>query len=319
MKLLFITSNRIGDAVLSTGLLSHLIDRDPGIRVTIAAGPAAAPLFEGVPNLDRVISFEKRPYSLHWLTLWRETVGTRWDVAVDLRRSAVLNLLRVGERIVVPKGKGSEHRLSLLGRPIGRRDTPPLPRLWCLDAHTQAADQLLQKTEGPLLAIGPTANWQGKVWPAERFIEVLALLTAPGGPMAGARVAVLGGPGAQEREQAQPVLDAITPDRCIDLVGKASLLTIGALLKRATLFIGNDSGLMHISAAVGCRTLGLFGPSKDTLYAPSGPRASFVRTPEDMDTLIGFDGYNRHTVGSLMTSLSVDAVFSEAKTLLARP
>ena len=316
MKLLFITSNRIGDAVLSTGLLSHLIDRDPGIQVTVAAGPASAPLFEAVPHLERVITFSKKPYRRHWVDLWRETVGTRWDVAVDLRRSALLNILRAGEKIIVPKAKGTVHRLDLLGQPIGRKDSPPLPKLWWTEAHEAEATALKGGSKAPLLAIGPTANWQGKVWPAERFIETLGILTAPGGPFADAQVAVLGGPG--EMDQAKPVLDAIASDRRIDMVGKVPLLTAAALLHRATLFIGNDSGLMHTAAAVGCRTLGLFGPSKDALYAPRGLRASFVRTPEDMETLIGFEGYDRHTVGSLMTTLTVDRVISEAESLLSR-
>ena len=55
MHILFVTATRIGDAVLSTGLLSHIVGRFPGARLTIAAGPLAAPLFEAVPGLDRVV------------------------------------------------------------------------------------------------------------------------------------------------------------------------------------------------------------------------------------------------------------------------
>ena len=317
MKLLFITSNRIGDAVLSTGLLSHLIDRDPGIRVTIVAGPASAPLFEAIPGLERLIAIEKQRFRLHWMTLWREAIGTRWDVAVDLRRSELLTLLRVGEAIVVPKTRAPVHRLNLLAQPIGREDDPPLPKLWWTAQHDAEAEALLGGDTSPILAIGPTANWAGKVWPAERFIETIGTLTAADGPLPNARVAVLGGPG--EAAQAEPVLNAIAPDRRIDMVGKTHLLTVAAVLSRAALFIGNDSGLMHMSGAVGCRTLGLFGPSKDALYAPRGPRAGFVRTPEDMDTLTGFKGYDRHKVGSLMTTLTVDRVVSTAEQLLQQP
>ncbi|MCG8512385.1 MAG: glycosyltransferase family 9 protein, partial [Rhodospirillales bacterium] len=54
MRILFITSNRIGDAVLSTGVLGHLLETYPKARITIACGPAPAPLFRAVPNLDRL-------------------------------------------------------------------------------------------------------------------------------------------------------------------------------------------------------------------------------------------------------------------------
>ncbi len=63
MDILFVTATRIGDAVLSTGLLSYLVDRFPGARLTIAAGPIAAPLFEAVPRLERLIIVEKRRWA----------------------------------------------------------------------------------------------------------------------------------------------------------------------------------------------------------------------------------------------------------------
>jgi lipopolysaccharide export system permease protein len=56
MRILFITSTRIGDAVLSTGVLGHLIDRHPEARTTVVCGPAPASLFEALPNLERVIA-----------------------------------------------------------------------------------------------------------------------------------------------------------------------------------------------------------------------------------------------------------------------
>jgi len=100
MRLLFITATRIGDAVLSTGLLDHLIRAHPGIAVTVACGPAAAGLFAHTPGLERLIVMTKRPAALHWLALWRQCAGRRWDVAVDLRGSVVTLLLRAGQRIV---------------------------------------------------------------------------------------------------------------------------------------------------------------------------------------------------------------------------
>lgn len=319
MRLLFITSNRIGDAVLSTGLLSHLIDRDSGIRVTVAAGPASAPLFGAVPGLERMVILRKQQFKGHWFKLWKAVGLSRWDVAVDLRRSAILNIVRAGEKLTVPKPNEPIHRVDLLGGMVGRRDNPPLPKLWWNAAHQKNADQLLSQGEGrgegvPVLAVGPTANWQGKIWPAENFIQVIEDLTGPNGALPGARVAIFGGP--EERMQANPVLRAVPRERRLDLVGKVDLLTAAAVLSRVSLYVGNDSGLMHMAAAVGAPTLGLFGPSKTELYAPRGPQAAFVRTPESMEELIGFPGYDRHTVGSLLTSLTPETVLKAACGLL---
>src|SRR4029077_8985256 len=80
--ILFITATRIGDAVLSTGLLSYLIDRFPNSRLTIAAGPVATPLFEAVPQLERLEVIEKKRWSAHWLPLYTAVVRRRWDLVV---------------------------------------------------------------------------------------------------------------------------------------------------------------------------------------------------------------------------------------------
>ena len=93
MKLLFVTSTRVGDAILSTGLLNKLIRDNPEVRVTVACGPAAAQLFEAVPNLDRIIVLDKMLFSLHWLRLWVLCVGSFWGLVVDLRNAPVTYLL----------------------------------------------------------------------------------------------------------------------------------------------------------------------------------------------------------------------------------
>ena len=93
MKGLFITSTRIGDAVLSTGILNKVIQLHPSIDITVACGPAAAPIFLEMPNLKNLICMEKKVFSLHWLDLWKICIGTRWDIIVDLRNSPVSRML----------------------------------------------------------------------------------------------------------------------------------------------------------------------------------------------------------------------------------
>src|SRR3546814_2263278 len=82
MHLLFITATRIGDAVLSTGLLGRLIEEHPGIRVTVAVGRLSAPLFAAVPGLERIVVIDKQSWNRHWLRLWRRPAFSRWDLVV---------------------------------------------------------------------------------------------------------------------------------------------------------------------------------------------------------------------------------------------
>jgi heptosyltransferase III len=300
MRILFVTATRIGDAVLSTGLLSHLIERYRAPRLTIAAGPVAAPLFEFVPGLEQLVVMRKQRWSSHWLPFYSAVATRRWDMVVDLRGSALAWLLRSRERKVMAKGDAGEHRVCQLARLFDLQPPPP-PRLWTAPPHEQAASALIAPGH-PVLAIGPAANWRGKEWRAERFAELALRLTAAAGPLSGFRVAVLAA--LNEREQAEPLLAAIPADRRIDLVGRIDLLTAAAVLRRCAMFIGNDTGLMHLAAAANTPTLGLFGPSPVTQYAPWGRHTAYVRSVDPPEAMFG-PGFDHRTTGTLMDGLSV--------------
>jgi len=314
MRILFITYTRIGDAILSTGVLSHLLETHPGARVTVAAGPAAAPLFEAVEGLERLIVMDKLSGRRHWLQLWRQCAGHRWDVVVDLRASLLAYLLFAGERHVLRRRANGDHRVRQIARVL-RLDPPPPPRIWTKAEHWEAAEKIIPDGT-PALAVGPTANWRGKMWRSARFAELIDRLTGADGPLRGARVAVFGA--AAETDLAKPVLASVQPVSRLDLVGKVDLLTAFTCLRRCALYIGNDSGLMHLAAATGIPTLGLFGPSRVEHYAPWGPLAAAVCTPVPYEELVGGKDYDHRTTGSLMDSLAVDDVEAAVLDLLAR-
>lgn len=314
LRLLFITSNRLGDAVLSTGVLDHLVRRYPEARITVACGPVAAPLFRALPGLDQVISLEKQPRAGHWLRLWKLCIGRVWWLVADLRDSAVSRLLLRRRTVIVSSPPADRHRLEHLATVFGLAEVPA-PRLWFGEAERAAAARLVPDGP-PVLALGPAANWIGKTWRPERFAALACRLTGPEGILPGARVAVLAA--ASERDQAEPVLAAIDPARRLDLVGATDPLEAGACLARCALFVGNDSGLMHIAAAVGTPTLGLFGPSLPEHYRPWGGHCAFIRTPLSFDELLAHPDYDPDTTGTLMDGLEVDAVAKAAETLWLR-
>ena len=269
MNVLFVGSTRIGDAVLTTGLLADLIERHADARITIACGPLAMPLFAAMPQVVRRIPVVKRAASLHWLDLWRRCCPTRWDLVVDMRGSALAYLLAARRRMVYRRGDGNAHRLVDLARAFGLPE-PPAPRIWTSPENEAEAARLVPDG-GPVLALGPTANWLGKIWRAENFAALIDRLTAPDGILPDARVAVFAA--AAERALAQPVLDAVPAGCLIDLIGAVDLTTAAAALSRCDLYVGNDSGLMHIAAAAGAPTLGLFGRAGPRTTRP-GVRAA---------------------------------------------
>jgi len=311
-RILFITSNRLGDAVLSLGVLARLLADYPGARVTVVCGAVPAGLFDGVPGLEEVIVLKKRRYSLHWWEMWRRVAFKLWDVVVDLRNAPLSYALLAKRQIHLGRaGKQDIHRVRAMGSLLGRQDNPPAPVLWATREHDEQAVRLIPDG-GPVLALGPTANWLGKTWPPARFAELALRLTAEDGILPGARIAVIAH--VSERAMAEPVLDALPADRTIDLVGETPLLTIYACLKRASFYVGNDSGLMHMAAASGTPTLGLFGPSREGHYAPWGFKCRAVRGEKSYDEVFPED-YDWRAVQCLMEDLSVDQAEAAAREL----
>ncbi len=295
MNILFIASSRIGDAVISCGILEGLRLTYPNARFTIACGTVAEGVFERFPALQNLIIFEKAPADLHWLKLWTKLAPHVWDLVVDVRGSGLSLFLAAKRRVIMRGGRRPGRRYAQLGAAM-KFDPPPLPVAWVAAQDTARAQLLLG--DAPFIALGPTANWDGKIWPPERFV---ALTQALAPHTQGARPVIFGGPGEAEARRAAPVLAALP--HALNLVGQLSLAEAAACLKRAKIFIGNDSGLMHLAAAAGTPTLGLFGRSKASEYAPAGARTATAVAP-------GPEGQ------APMDGLTVDTVLAAALSLL---
>ncbi len=311
MKILFITANRVGDAVLTSGVLDHFVSTYPEARFTIACGPYCADLFRAVPRLDTLIILNKRTLHRHWLGLWRYCVGTSWDLVVDMRDSLVSRLLRskkTHRHVRRPNKHRVEENAAILGL-----DPPPAPKLWIDTTASARASQILP-VGIPLVAFGPAANWMPKQWPIQNFIELGQRLLATESPLSGGKILVIAD--GRERTEVEPLLQALG-DAAVPVIGY-DLMTVAACLSSCTLFVGNDSGLMHMAAAAGIPTLGLFGPTEDKFYAPWGPSCRTIRTPESRAALLAKLPYPTAPTLNLMETLSVDRVYEAGMMLLKR-
>jgi ADP-heptose:LPS heptosyltransferase len=312
--ILFVTSNRIGDAVLSSGLIKRLSDEIPNARFTVVAGPVAAPLFEEIPTLDRIITLAKTKNHGHWFELWRNVRSTRWGLVVDLRGSGLSRFISTKRRAIWRKASGPPmHKVLEAARVLKIEDEPAPPYIFT-SPETEARAEELTAGFGPILALAPAANWLGKTWPLERFSRVAMRLLDPEGPMKGGRLMVLGGP--EDHKLAKGLRDVVMRNQFIDLTEDTDLLTAYACLKRARLFIGNDSGAMHLAAAAGAPTLGLFGPSDEQLYGPWGANTRVVRGPRSFEQISAVDpGFGQALCH--MMDLTVETVAAAAEDLLA--
>lgn len=298
--ILFITSNRLGDAVLSTGALDYVIAREPDARITVACGALPAPLFAAVPNLAGLLVMRKHATKTHWLRLWLQTATTRWHRVIDLRGSATAWFLLAGERIVDRGRKPGMHRVEEIAAVMGLA-APPRPRLWIAPGDVATARAHLPAGR-PVVCLAPTANHDFKEWPHDRFAALARRLRARDGLLPGATLLLAGAP--DELPRVRALIDCLPAEAVRNLYGQP-LPAVAAAISQADLFVGNDSGLMHLAAAAGVATLGLFGPTSAQRYAPWGPLAAHV------------SGHPADAEGD-MDDLTLAAVLGAAEALLAR-
>jgi lipopolysaccharide heptosyltransferase II len=337
-KILIIKLRGIGDVVLSTAVIPNLRRAFPGADIHFLTEQESAEAVQGLSGIDDVLVFDRRwIQSLPWhraavanLRFLRRIRRQGYDLVFDLfgnPRSALFSWVsgarhRVGYDFrvrkwvytVVARNRGDRvhevefnlDALAAVGVPIVER-SPSFP----LDAAARrfAENFLARELEGgePLIALNPSGGWWTKRWPLERFAALGDRLAEE----LGARILVLWGPG--ELEEARSVAQAMANPPL--LPPATTLKQLAALLERCQLVISNDSGPMHIAAAVGTPTLGIFGPTVPALQGPYGDGHAVV-SKEGLDCL-GCNGLTcRIGTHDCMRNLNVEEVFTAAAALV---
>ncbi len=286
---LVIQTSFLGDAVLTTPLLSQLANRG---AVDVVTTPAAATLLANHPAVRTVIPYDKREAERGLVGLWRlgrRLRATGYDVAILAQgswRSAALALLagipsRIGfstsagrflytKRVTYRDDLHHAARLLMLARPNGREPTEDelRPSLAPGQAERIAVDALLgdRASQGnALVAIAPGSIWGTKRWP---YYPELAHALADV-----AQVVVVGS--ATDTPLAAAITDAAPST--LDATGRLSLLASAALIGRCRVLVTNDSAPMHLASAMGTPTVAVFGPTvPDFGFGPLAPRSVVV-------------------------------------------
>ena len=287
---LVIQTSFLGDAVLTTPLLSQLANRG---AVDVVTTPAAAALLTDHPAVRRVIPYDKRDSERGLIGLWalgRRLRATGYDVAILAQgswRSAALALLagipsRIGfstsagrllytKRVAYRADLHHAARLLMLARPNGREPTADelRPSLAPGEAERVAVDALLgdraPRNGGALVALAPGSIWGTKRWP---FYPELARALADG-----AQLVIVGS--ESDSQPAAAIVNAAPG--AIDATGRLSLLASAELIGRCRVLVSNDSAPMHLASAMGTPTVAIFGPTvPDFGFGPLAPGSMVV-------------------------------------------
>lgn len=305
-SILFLAPADLGETVLATGALAHVLGE--GDQLTVLTSADAAPLFRAAPGLKAKYTVEGAGDVGPFIELAWSRRGRRFDLALDLRGSAAAIVVPAKRRIVRKAPEVLRHFVEELGDLTGS-DRNLSPVLW-LDERARSAAAAMASDAAPVLLLAPGGNTEAKRWPHDRFAAVARRLVS--GPLSGARIVVLTA-ARRDVDIAQRIVSSLDADGVLAAVGASlDLLGAAALAERAILCIGNDNALTHISAAAGAATLTLFGPTDERVRAPYGLRTRTLRgrSFEDIAAAPELDAR------TAMDDISIDAVEAAALELL---
>jgi lipopolysaccharide heptosyltransferase I len=285
-RILIIKPSAIGDVVHALPILNLLRRRWPDSKISWLVTPGCAGLLQGHPQLDEVIAFDRKLFGSTWksfgaarkLTAFSLSLrGRKFDLVVDLQglfRSGLLAIqtgapCRVGSTTarefgwmfsthLAPSRWENHHAVEryldvaeFLG--LGRS---PVEFIFPTDDTDRNFVRNLLPDEEPFAVLLPATHWQTKRWPIEHF----AALVEPLRKRFGLKTVVTGGPADVSLASAIP--------GALNLAGKTNLRQLVALLERASLVIANDTGGMHIAAALNRPLVTMFGPTSPTQTGP---------------------------------------------------
>ena len=294
MKILILQTAFIGDVILAAPLAEAAQLKFSGAEVDFLTIPYSAPALNNNPFLNRVITFEKRGGS--GLLNTRKTVSdlkrAKYDLALiphrSLRSALIARLAGIPQRIGFDKSAGrlllttvktyhedwheTKRNLSLLDM----EDCDISPKIFPGAEEISKADDFLRKCgiDGNFIALAPGSIWNTKRWLEEHYHNLCGLLREKGFPP----VILIGS--KNERELCRSVAEGMD-DYVFIAVGELNPLESGALLKKASLLVANDSAAGHIASAVGTPVISIFGPTTPEFgFAPYGDGNVIVKHPD---------------------------------------
>jgi lipopolysaccharide heptosyltransferase I len=298
LKILILKPSSLGDVVQALPVLRLLRRHLPNSEIHWWIDSNLAPLLEGDPDLTGVVRFDRRRWAspVRWPEVWRSVLWLRaqqFDWVIDLQclmRSGAFAWLAKGKLLVglddsregargfydlvIPRASFHTHAVDWYLAVLPRLGVPVNNHFVWLPERPDiaAAVKARWKSEGARwIVLQPGARWQNKRWPVEDFAELVRRLACH---CATLRFAILGG--TEDRQLGQ-VIQCAAPDRCLNLAGETLLLEMVEWVRRCELMVTNDTGPMHVAAALGKPVVALFGPTEPRRTGPYGQLEHVVR------------------------------------------
>jgi heptosyltransferase-1 len=300
LKIFILKPSSLGDVVQALPVLRLLKLHLPQSEIHWWLDSSLVPLLDGDPDLAGIIPFERGKWTspFRWVDVWRSVRSIRahhFDWVIDLQsllRSGAMAWLANGARtvglddaregargfydVIIPRRSYHTHAVDWYLETLSALDVPVHWNFKWLPERPRVAAAIQQKWQpqpGRWIGLQPGARWGNKRWPIEHFMETVGRLakTHPD-----ARFAILGGPSDQILGE---TIVRAAPVRCLDLTGRTSLPEMVEWVRRCELTVTNDTGPMHVAAALGKPVVALFGPTEPRRTGPYGQLAGVLQHP----------------------------------------
>ena len=269
----------IGDAVLSTAVIRPLCAHFPDAHITFLVGPRAFDLLATEPNIDTTLAYNNRGEHTGWkgrLRLIKMLRLHQFDLVVNLRDTVMARCIGA-EHWGLVRGESNRHAVIRYLEVLQKRGvdtTDAHPHLQLTEDEQTAAHGFLAEagvtSERLLIGIHPGGNWVYKLWDAANYARVA------NGFVEKQNVAILLFAGPNERELQARVAKLM--DVPPILVQTEYLRHLAALISLCDVYIGNDTGPMHIAAAVGTPVVSLFGSTNHIRSGPYGEKHTVLQS-----------------------------------------
>ncbi len=299
-RILVAGTSWLGDAVITLPTLRGIRNLFPNAHIAILAKDTVAELFQAVSCVDACIPFHKakgpgrissivstaaviRAHRFDLAVIFPRSVGSALPcflarIPVRIGFSAGLRNLLLTDVVDRTKARRSGHQVHYykhLLRPLGDPEFPELPELTLPDNDLHWAASFLagrkRQAGAPLIALNPGSIYgRAKHWFTERFAALAKRLKKNHG----ADILIIGD--ANTRSMAD-IIQKELDNTAIDATGKTTVLQLAALLKQCSVLVSNDTGPMHLAAAVGTPVVALFGSTDPGATAPLGPSIVILR------------------------------------------
>ena len=256
MKILVISSNLIGDTILSTGVIKFFSKKNPHAKFTFIIGPSAKPIFKNFKSVEKIITVSKKKYNMHWLQIIYNCFGKKWDIIIDFRSSLLSYILNHKKKFIFKK-KSNLNQIQQLSDYFGFNCSELF-----IETNKDEEDTVLKNISNNFhyFVIFPGGNWAPKIWDVKNYNNLLIKILAQNKNIK----FILVGSKAEEKVYFHKITKNIDSEYIVNLFG-ATLTQTAAYMKQSKLFIGNDSGLTHMAAATKLKSLVLFGPTNDKI------------------------------------------------------